>query len=156
LPAGLTCDNCVILWEWIVIDGIQFLNGTGFDNSQFVSSIGAMPGPGQNRRSCADIKILPNPSAAAVEYKPNPAESIYKYHDFPQVFYCWETPVFGLGTVINKRPDPNLYTGDILRCFPSTANTGLTCEYCRQVCGFKGKTCPDTCFCRWFILFFVY
>jgi hypothetical protein len=182
LPVGLTCDNCALLWEWInphapvilnifinfiyfskilnyfLFKGCKWLeNGSYINNLIFRTDIGAYPCPGQNRRGCADIKIVTNPAATTSVYTPNPVKKTPK---IPATYECqalgdttawpsnWNATISGPWWNPNSSPDPNQYTGDILVCW---MNSGTNCESCRINCGFQGKTCPDYCYCRWLV-----
>ena len=106
--------------------------------------------PQQSFRTCADIKIEPNPNIPSKIYKSNPVKPLI---NSPQAFSCnsfhfeydQEMSPF---ISPNKRKDPFKFNGSGLFC---VVENSQSCEVCRQNCMTPDKICPKFCYCRWFV-----
>lgn len=124
----------------------------------FRFDISALPCRGQVRRSCADIKIVSNPTSLNAVYKPNPVQAAPKIQQTYECLvqytgYPHYKPSKGVWWVRNNNTDPLLYTGDCLKCWIlPLSNLTLQanqCETCRINCSLPGRVCPNECYCRW-------
>jgi hypothetical protein len=149
LPEGLTCENCVLLWEWRQPPRqkkCQYSNGSMISDELLPYSCIS-----QTFRSCADIKIVSNPNQVSSVYVPNPFKQVKESND--KIFQClnyhehtdqaklvpFQSP--------NTRPDPHKFTGAGLYCvIEDTKN----CNACLRNCMTPDKVCPEFCYCRWY------
>lgn len=152
LPAGLTCDNCVLLWDWRQPPPYcQYANGSSVGGA-FLPSSKRASCIQQTFRSCADIKIVPNSNLSSSVYVPNPVKPIIESNDL--VFTCinyvaeYNVATMNPAQTPNKRPDPYKFTGAGLFCVHN--NNSSVCGTCRQNCMTPNKVCPDFCYCRWY------
>jgi len=122
------------------------------DYAKLVATYGDNICPQQSFRTCADIKIEPNPDLPTEVYKPNPVKPLI---DSPKVFSC---RTFGLEydqkmspmTSPNMRQDPYKFIGSGLFC-TIEKQFSSSCDVCRENCMSPDKVCPEFCYCRWFV-----
>lgn len=113
--------------------------------------------PHQQFRSCADIRIVSNANPVTSQvYAPNPVKPASNY---AKVFTCsdWGNE-YGISMSPKQRPRqrPDKYksSGAGLFCnvfIEDRNNMTDICDRCRQNCMTEGKTCPEFCFCTWFV-----
>jgi len=152
LPDGLTCDNCVVLWDYhqqydsrckFINSSLEVKSTTGLEN------YGEALCPTQSFRNCADIKIVPAANPAA--YVPNPVKPITT--SYPLVFKCrpFKSDIkFDVRTMPNTRIDTLKYTGQGLFCLYYSDDKTVNCDICQSKCMTPDQVCPSNCYCRWF------
>jgi len=147
LPEGLTCENCVLLWEWRQPPtNCMYSDGTQASSEDLVSGCAS-----QTFRSCADVKIVQNPNLSSKVYVPNPVKSLETNQKF---FQCLTFNQHSdQATLIpfknpNTRSDPYKFTGAGLFCVHNDDYS--ICKSCRENCMTPDKVCPNFCYCRWY------
>ena len=136
LSPGLTCDNCVVQWEYNRENSYCiFANGTSVltkltDNTaksysagSFLVGYGEVVCPRQQWLNCADIRITPDPTKPIQSYKPDPIPILL---EIPQVYSCdgWDLKYRNLTdpNYVIQTPDPYKYTGAGIQCWNLNPN----------------------------------